>query len=484
MKGKVKRVNQKDLKFKKIKLLTKCILNPNINSTILEEDKSEFNSNLKYRMFNHILYVPSIIVYVNNYLNNLFMFNKYSPKHWIKTFALILRSSNINKSTQLYYPKFKVSQRDNFFKIIREYFNVYSNERKLNLEELNCIYELYNNKVISSMQFEQFKKLGTSKEKITGKSTQLIFSEPVEEETPKEKVVDFINETKKYISIRNPCRNYCKSFGRQNLIIKTNVEKADEEVDLTIISLCPNEEEIKSNQVFGHKLGKSLDQIIQTQFSDIPNFKYLYTHLILCENDPSLTVAKLKTSRKPCKEITDMISSRFPSKYKIIIGAKAKSVYGITNPMTSVHKKTFDDNIFVMSSPEEISKSKNKMVDFTATIEHVHGLIKEAKTKDIVNNVEIPEGQQMGRIEKGWILWDTQVINNEFILYTFTNHETMEKRYDKRDIEFPVYIKHGNFNDCDYITSDVDDVIYVNATEKAELSKQLGWNVRSILKNV
>jgi len=117
MKGKIKKFSTKDLKYKKIKLLTKCMLNRNINSNILEEDKKEFNNVLKYRMFNHVLILPKILTYINTYLNNLYMFNKYSPNQWIKTFATILQTSEITKTNQLYFPKYKPSQRDVFLKI-------------------------------------------------------------------------------------------------------------------------------------------------------------------------------------------------------------------------------------------------------------------------------------------------------------------------------------------------------------------------------
>jgi hypothetical protein len=480
MKGKIKKVNQRDFKFKKIKLLTKCILNPNINSSIIEENKSEFNSSLKYRMFNHVLILPKIVVYVNTYLNNLYMFNKYTPKQWIKTFAEILRSSNITKTTQLYYPKFKQSQRDNFFKIIRNYNNANNSDRELNIKELDCIYQLYNNKVITGPQLDNFKQIGTGKAKET--EPRKIIEELKREqqkENPKE-ISNYISNFQKSISNRSPCKNYCKSFRKPNLIFRTNATKVGEEIDLTIVNLSPSEEEINSGEIFETRLRDYL----KSKFEDIPNFKYLYTHALLCQTDTTQTLAKLNPLINSCKALNNKISTQFPTKFKLILGGKTKSACGITSRMTNLHKQIINGNCLVTHSPEECNKVKSKGNEFIETIELLHELISSSKSKEIVNNVEIPEELRMNRIEKGWILWDTQIINNEFVLYTFTHHKTMEKKYDRCEIEYPIYIKHGNFKDCDYITSQVDDVIYVNAQEKAELSKQLGWNTRSTIKNV
>lgn len=485
MKGKIKKVNQKDLKFKKIKLLTKCILNPNINSSIIEENKAEFNSIFKYRMFNHVLTLPKIITYINTHMNNLFMFNKYPPRHWIQTFAEILRSNDINKTSQLYYPKHKTSQRDNFFKIIEDYTTNINMERKLNHSELECIYQLYNSKVITNDQFNHFKAIGTGKSASAATSKGIKLSEVAipKKEEPSDSIEKFVTEFKETISNKLICKRYCKFTGNPNLIIKTNVTNT-QPVDLAIISFSPTEEEISSGSILGHHLGIQLDKIIQEKFKDISNFKYLYTHRVLCQADQTLTAAKLKESIKVCKPMNDRIFERFPPKFKLILGTKTKGACGITLAMGNCHNKVLNNNCIIAHSPEECVGSNSKGTKFLESLDLVYKLIKENKEKE-VKSVKIPEEQQMDRIEKGWLLWDTQIIDNRFILYTFTHHETMEKKYIKKEnVEYPVYIKHGDFKHCDYITSEVDDVVYVNAFEKAELSKQLGWNVRNTIKNV
>ena len=478
-KGKIKRVNQKDLKYKKIKLLTKCMLDPNMNSSIIEEDKSEFNKSLKYRMFNHILIYPRILKYINEHLNNLYMFNKYSPKDWIRTFAIILRASNISK---LYYPKFKVSQRDNFFKTTKEYFKITeSNNRELNLRELNCIYELYNNRIISNDAMNQIKNISVGKETVTAKNRFDIPEPTVEVKPEKEKITEFIKDTRKYIEERSPCRQ-CKLRGEKNLIVRTNVN-SPKEVDLAIISFSINSDEVKAGEIFGDHRGKVFHDLILDVCKDL-DLTYVYTNSLLCQVPLGEKASNLKTEMKVCKDVNSMIIKAFTPKYKIILGEDARRAYGITTPLAKCHRRLMEKNCIVINSPDEVGANKKKFEKFKDSLLFIGELMKENKTVSNIKAVNIPENQKMERLEKGWVLLDTQVLGDGDVFYTFTHHETMQKKYVKKGMEFPIYIKNGNFKDCDYITPEVDDVIYVNAQEKAELSKQLGWNVRSILKNV
>ncbi|MBC8427308.1 MAG: hypothetical protein H8D97_00305 [Proteobacteria bacterium] len=483
-KGKLKKVNQRDLKFKKIKLLTKCILNPNINSSIIEEDKIEFDSSLKYRMFNHVLIYPKILKYVNTYLNNIYMFNKYTPKRWIQTFAVILRTLDISK---LYYPKFKVSDRDNFFKIIQDYFNTI-NSKKLNLNELNCIYSLYNNKAISNFKLNQIKNISSGQEKVGGTTAKAKFDKIVEPTKVNENgiVNSYIDEVKKYIKTRSPCKK-CKLLGQKNLIIRTNLENPSGNIDFAIITFSPTKEEISSGELYNHQHAQTFHKMLE-EACGRSDLTYVYTNAILCETPVEEKASKLKTEAKICKGVTSSIlDNQFNPTFKIIIGSEAKIAYGITTAMKNCHRKVVNDNCIVIPSPEEVIASpKRKLPILEESLLFIAESINNAKGKEQTKkkDIEIPEEKRMRRIEKGWVLWDTQIINNEFILYTYTNHETMEKRYDKREVEYPIYLKHGIFKDCDYITDQVDDVILVNAHEKAELSKQLGWNTRNLIKNV
>jgi uracil-DNA glycosylase len=481
MKGKVTKFNKSDLKYKKIKLLTKCILNPNMNSSILEEDTKEFNSSLKYRMFNHVLNFPKVIKYINSHINDMFSFNKYTPAHWIKTFAVILRSNNVTKTNQLYYPKFKASPRDAFFKTVKAYY--IQEGRELNLNELNCVWDLYNNKVITTTQIESCKNINSGKEIVKGSNHQQK-REVVEklEVSNTSNTTEFITSIQKYISSRAPCLRHCKYQGNPNLIIKTSPNvKLGEEVDIAIIGFGPTQEEINNGELLNSKMGQTLIELLD---NEVPNSKYIYTNIMLCKTPDDMTTTKLKKEIKICREVVNTILSQYPSKLKVILGDNTKRAYGITLPMTKCHKRMTEKDTIVMNSLEEVAKTKTKRKAFTESIGFIKEKVLENKSIDTMNSVELPDDEFMDRIEKGWLLWDTQIINKEFILYTFTHNETMEKKYIKKDVLFPIYIKKGDFKHCEYITSDVDDVIMLDAYEKNELQKQLNWNCRRVIKNV
>jgi hypothetical protein len=486
-KGKIKKFSTKDLKYKKIKLLTKCMLNKNINSNILEEDKAEFNSALKYRMFNHVLILPKILTYINTYLNNLYMFNKYSPNQWIKTFATILQSSDITTTSQLYFPKFKQSPRDAFFKNIRAYFGVVNDQRNLNNKELECIWQLYNKGIITSSEFNQMKTIGSGQQKTSAKSPAINIS-PLEkeqkiEEPTNKKVDELIEIVTDYIDNRAPCKK-CSLNNNSKLIIDTNMKKMEGDVDLFIMSFSPTTEQISANSLSGDRLNKAFKDMLKDVCPE--DFTYVHTNILMCKTPFSATVTKMRDNIDRCKDVVRRIEMPFNPKYKIILGTQAKSGYGITMALGKCHRQLIDGNHIVLNSPEEVANDKKKIKKFKESIEYIGNLLQENQSKEIMKKVVIPEEQMIdkSRLEKGWILFDTQVIDNEYLLQTFTHHETGEKKFHREDITFPVYIKRGNFKECDYITDQVDDVVYLTAREKAELSKQLIWNTRYVIKSV
>jgi len=67
-------------------------------------------------------------------------------------------------------------------------------------------------------------------------------------------------------------------------------------------------------------------------------------------------------------------------------------------------------------------------------------------------------------------LFDIKVVKNN-ILYIFCD-ENNKKQYFTEEVKFPVYIKYGNYRSCNYIESDMDELVFLNSNEKGQLNGQ------------
>ncbi len=448
--SKILKTNQQDIKYQKIKLLSKCLLNPNLNASILLEDLNEFNNNFKYRMFNHILIYPKILVYINEHLNHLYIFDKY-PDKWIKTFSTILRYNDIKS---LYYSKWKASLRDNFFNDIKEY-NRNTESREFNLNELKSIYQLYINKVITKEQYDKFKLIDSSQVvKIDKYSLQDTDFKKEEKEIIPNK---FVNNLKDYIKNRTTCKVNCKFYGKDNPIILDSNINPGEKIDILYLSLSSKEFDISP---------------LKTD-----TFKYVHSSILLCDSNTDESVTQLKENIKTCKDVLNLLITEFFPKYIVLLGDKAKKAYGITLPLLKCHKTILNSNIIVIDI--------NKSIKIKESLDFINSLIlKENKELSQKEKIDIPEEQILERLENDWILFDIQTLDNNVLLYTLTNNKTSEKKYIKKEVEYPIYIKYGSFSSCEYISDNVDQTILLSSEEKEQLSRQLNWNIRNLIKNV
>jgi hypothetical protein len=91
------------------------------------------------------------------------------------------------------------------------------------------------------------------------------------------------------------------------------------------------------------------------------------------------------------------------------------------------------------------------------------------KEKDI--EFRIPKELILTKISKDLTLFDITHSGNKLI-YIMLDKDG-KKRYIIKKIKIPIYIKYGNYQDCNYITDKVDLVAYVNTYEKAKISSTL-----------
>ena len=114
--------------------------------------------NYKYKFYVNLLNNPKIIFYLNEYMNDLFWFNKFSLMDWAKTFRLIMQHHGVTQTNQLFFSRYKKDEKVEFITLISEYVNDFGLD-PLNNVEISHLYHLYNEDIIDEQDLEEIKFL-------------------------------------------------------------------------------------------------------------------------------------------------------------------------------------------------------------------------------------------------------------------------------------------------------------------------------------
>ena len=101
---------------------------------------------------------------------------------------------------------------------------------------------------------------------------------------------------------------------------------------------------------------------------------------------------------------------------------------------------------------------------------YLHCFLKIKKNEQQVE-FRISKELILTKVSKDLTLFDITHVGNKLI-YIMLDKDG-KKRYIIKKIKMPIYIKYGNYQDCNYITDKVDLVAYVNAYEKSKITSIL-----------
>lgn len=443
--------------FDNLKLLTNWLIStkePNIDSILTDSNPNQY----KYRLITYLLKYPKLVSYLNNYLNDIYLFDspKYKLEEWLYTFRLIFKNNNFKSLDRIYFSKFKPAKRTSFKNEIKE-FELNVNDRVLSEDDLNELYRLHTLKIISDENFEEIKLLNLGKDNKTSK-LPFAFDVPTQKENVSKIITpisNFNNNLIGYIKNRVSCKN-CALYSSPKYPVISNIKDEKDSIDVIVVGDFPSNE----NFIDDHRYIKLLLEKY--------NLNYLATNLVLCQPNNGEIPNTSKTISN-CKEVTYHVYKNFKSNFKILVGTNAKKFFNIKAPMTKVNGELIND-CFILASSNYVSQHKSGLTKLNSYLE------KYSKEKISRLNIETSSinstNINFNYDLKNYTLFDIKIINEQ-ILYILIENKTGNKKYITENISYPVYIKTGNYRSCDHFSDNCDFVVYLSKIQKMNLSQQM-----------
>ncbi len=460
-------------KLAKLKYLTKWINNPSLSTELLISDKNEFNTSLKYRLFNYFLNNPKICLYLNKYLNNFYIFVSvyYEPNDWLSTFSQIYQKSNIKN---LWITKYQNPKRSQFTKLLDDYYNLIG-DLELNQSEINNLFTLFEHNIISNKHIEQL-QLSLSKKgsKESIQSIPIFNTTVVDNKTNSSEVIEFCSNMIANINNRPQCK-YCPGNKKGTLVLEAQNYTS---LDVLIIGSLPNQDDIRNQKfISNHDVFKSNLNITLDKFK----LSYGYSNRILCTNQ-NTDDTTLKKMADNCSGFSTLVHDIPKPKLKIVLGVKTAKLMGLKATAKSIGTN-IGDNIFILPDPDDIDIDDKKILDklniyFSNLEKYISYKVSDwsllNKAENQVDDIQLLPS---GVINSKYTLFDIQVIHGS-VLYIVLD-ENNQKQFITNNITYPVYIKKGKFNECNYIDGDMDFIANLTIFEKQMLSQKLNENIKS-----
>jgi uracil-DNA glycosylase len=492
IKAGITKKSARDLSIKRLKLLTRYIITRNEKLLIELLKHEEHYKTLINRAFTYFMPFPKVINYLNSYLNHKFDSpQKKDFEKWLITFSEIARLYGVNNTNDLYYSKFKTSDKESFYKLINEYYNIFNSN--VSSAEISALFLLYNNQIITEQHINELKSLVSGKDNITENQKKLenIIKTPQPFSNTKREaeaqlspvVQQFIDSAKQYIRNRPVCKN-CLMYSKGSVILDTNVN-AQQPVDIAFIGLNPGYEEFKQQKPFVGKSGQLLHKFVDPLVTKY-NLSYIITNSILCWSKNSSEISNIPKTLKNCKQLTDEIHKTFPSKINVLFGADAMKAAGIKGGITKMNGQMVENTNFIIFHPSAILRDPRKLSKFETAFLNLEEYIKNINTYQSGSNTtihtdevkfSIPSKSIITQFDRSLTLFDVQIIGEQIVYIMIDSNGN--KKYLLDTVQFPVYIKYGNYKDCEYIADKIDNVIHLTAQERKELNQKMYYDLRN-----
>lgn len=483
-----KKIKQPDRQkyFEKLKYLTKWLFNPEkYNIEILTENTSEFNSGIIYRLYANILTIPKIIWYTNKHLNHIDTF--YSdPADLLRTFSDIIKIYGLKNSSAFHFAKFQTFKRDSFIEVIRQYSE--DTNSVLNKQDIINLYRLFELGIIKNDEIEAIEDIVEGKEKTSKANIK-----PVEEikinQTKSAEIINFCNNLLTFKSKRNPCIQ-CPLFYRQTSVIDTNINSfTDIPVDIAIVA---NETALEQDIQTQSPLSGDDGVLFRKLFYPLVqkyNLKYIITNASLCfpTNKKESEPTNIKKIMGNCRGMIDEIHSSFKPKLIVLFGSSIIKNYGIKDKITDINGEIINKKYFCMTSPLEALRSKTYMDRFLKAmflLEHnISKSVQNKESEPLKSDTTEEEYHNLSitnsRIEKGDTLFNIEILNDQLV-YVFIDSNN-KKKYIIEQIQYPIYIKNGKYQDCNYIEEEMDYKVMLTHKQKQQLSSKLNSNIKNLV---
>jgi len=447
--------------YNKLKYLNKFLFNPaKFNPDYIVEDSKLFDSNIKYRLYNNCLLLPKIIWYINKHLNDIYGFYSLDSKNLLYTFAEIFKISNIKDSSYLYFSKYQVFKRDQFSKLIDKH----SEENNLTLNK-NEIYNLYKLYELGLIDIELSKNIGKEDE------VEIVEEPAVQIQTNKSpEIIQFINNLLNYKTKRKLCRE-CSSCNKPSSVLDTNLSDLSQRpIDLAIIAnISPTDEDITNQTPLSSESGK-LFRVELNKLVNKYNLKYIITNLSMCYSEDNN-----KKNIDNCKGIIDEILRIFNPRI-ILIFEDNRKLFGIKSPLKDSCNQIINGKYLCTPSDVDFVNGSNVIRSrYFSAFQTLDTFYNKSIGTNSTHNLEIYNNSETQNFELGDTLFNIEIFNDQIIYILIDKNG--DKKYIVEKVVFPVYVKLGQYSECEYIQNIIDYQVDLTLKQKQQLSAKLNQYV-------
>jgi hypothetical protein len=428
---------KKENSIDKLKFFTDLLFNKNYDYEQLSkyENLPDF-SNFKFRIINLLANHPKLLWYINRHFNN---YESYSVNNaiWYDSLRTLIQTYGISNRNSFKYTKFRYPERKSFKTAVSDYYP------HLNNNDLNELYRLYCIKIVSIDDIKTNDKVS----KVNAIEAKIEKKEEISKH-------NFNKNIQKILESKSSCMK-CKYFNTEKLFIDGNTNNLNN-MHVLFINDFSTISDFEQNKIFFEK----------QHLNKLENVNYLIMNVLPCNIRNDIT--NFKKISENCKHLMESIITNIKCDLKILIGPRVREWFGYKKKINPKYLNNFSGDYFLLYSEDEDEEKFNEGFDKVISI--VKSKFDRLTTYKNENSKD----------DTTLTLFDIKVVKNN-VLYIFQDSEG-NKKFVTEPIQFPVYIKNGKFDNCDYIEHEMDEVAYLTYEEKMRLSSNISKNLNQQIK--
>lgn len=482
--------------------LTKYLMQPSDELLKKLLKNKEDGDKLKNRAILQLEAFPNIIYLINKYLNDKYnkLLYEFTPEQYLECFSQLIKKLNLSSNRLFYFPKFSNNPYADFCKKLKKY-NDQINGDELSVQEIQALYLLYKEEIIPNDIFDELiiDNSDGVKEKTKQKNNEKLIktiqfnSISFNKKSSKNRTIDslenniknYLETCKSYIAKSHKGCKYCQLFKEPKIILDTNLNIIDQEnpIDILFIGQHPNRDDIDAELPMSGNSSSIIRDLLDAIINKNQNIKWGCINQIMCPplepkfaGDKDFKVDKCILN---CKVIFDILINNLNPKLIILLGDKVAKSLNVKDYKNKIGE-LIDNKIIILPNINNLGYSKNKL-NFEKGIQTIFSILERNKIESLTN-LEISKSNNpfnidpsliVNKITDEYTILDVKIFKNKLV-YILKNNNV--KKYYFEDFKIPIYIKYGQYKNCNYFTEDVDAVCYVNNNELEQLNRKLYAN--------
>ena len=472
---------------------------------LLNELCKDPNESKKVRMRSLLLFqaFPEILYKFNKYVNSFnSILSNATDREWFEFFSKLIEPLNL-KFNKFYKSKYNAHEYTEFSQTVKKYFEQI--DEIPSDQELQLLFVLYKESILSQDILDDINDNEGSVEKPKSSKTQQKVLNPSKSINSQNILVSSKDST--YDNLSDDVKHLCDTFKslesgicvgckcyynkQQKILIDSNVTNLSimKKTDVVFVTIHPLLEDLEKRLPLSGKTSTILRDTIDIFLNKYPNFTYGIVSLVSCvfndQFDPSTEIIN------KCFNIYKVLIDQLNPKIIVLMGDKVWKNSNIKGPISKINAIPIMHETGLMILPtsdiihDQSTRSKNyfnKLVEQLINILDTDMIKGNLAVNQNGNHIayNIASDKIITSLTDEYTLLDIKELNNQ-LLYIVKDKNNI-KRYYFDNSKIPIYIKTGNYLNCNMITDTVDYTVTLNHFELAQLNKKLYQDMQHLIK--